>query len=192
MLPRIHGELLKLGIAVSERTVSRYLSKRLRPPSQTWRPFLANHLGQCMFISPATSPYAPGADDVVEVPGLTFRQTRMSRDRFVRLSSSYGRRWAGVALQTSTRKHLAQDHVHDRIALRNSSGRGPPTHGRFRPTDGACPDWCTGALRRTLGVRRLVAGDDSPSSQCPIARPRRARCVDARAGFVGVRGSVDC
>jgi putative transposase len=36
--PRIHGELLKLGLIVSERTVSR------RPPSQTWRAFLTNHV----------------------------------------------------------------------------------------------------------------------------------------------------
>src|SRR2546427_2944599 len=38
--PRIHGELGKLGIAVSERTVSRLLQRRRRPPSQTWRTFL--------------------------------------------------------------------------------------------------------------------------------------------------------
>ena len=37
--PRIHGELLKLGIAVSERTVSRYLADIRRAPSQTWRTF---------------------------------------------------------------------------------------------------------------------------------------------------------
>src|SRR6266550_2440759 len=42
--PRIHGELLKLGIDVAERTVSRLLPKRRIPPSQTWRTFLANHL----------------------------------------------------------------------------------------------------------------------------------------------------
>ena len=42
--PRIHGELKKLGIDVSERTVSRLLRRRLRPPSQTWRTFLTNHL----------------------------------------------------------------------------------------------------------------------------------------------------
>src|SRR5260370_5164914 len=35
--PRIHGELLKLGIDVSERTVSRLMPTRSRPPSQTWR-----------------------------------------------------------------------------------------------------------------------------------------------------------
>ena len=43
--PRIHGELCKLGIEVSERTVSRLLRRRQRPPSQTWRTFLTNHLG---------------------------------------------------------------------------------------------------------------------------------------------------
>jgi transposase InsO family protein len=40
--PRIHGELLKLGVA--ERTVSRLLPKRRSPPSQTWRTFLTNHV----------------------------------------------------------------------------------------------------------------------------------------------------
>src|SRR5439155_23691843 len=42
--PRIHGELLILGIHVAERTVSRLLPKRRTPPSQTWRTFLTNHV----------------------------------------------------------------------------------------------------------------------------------------------------
>jgi putative transposase len=41
--PRIHGELLKLGISISERSVSRLMPRRRQPPSQTWRTFLANH-----------------------------------------------------------------------------------------------------------------------------------------------------
>jgi transposase InsO family protein len=44
--PRIHGELLKLGIDVSQATVARYMARRRRPPSQTWRTFLANHVDQ--------------------------------------------------------------------------------------------------------------------------------------------------
>lgn len=44
--PRIHGELLKLGIGVSERTVSRILQTLKRPPSQTWKTFLENHIGE--------------------------------------------------------------------------------------------------------------------------------------------------
>ncbi len=43
--PRIHGELLKLGFDVSERTVSRYILRQPKPPSQTWRTFLENHVG---------------------------------------------------------------------------------------------------------------------------------------------------
>jgi hypothetical protein len=68
--PRIHGELLKLGIAVSERTVSRYLPNRLTAPSQTWRTFLANHFGLA-FTSQPTSSYAPAHDDV-DASGLPF------------------------------------------------------------------------------------------------------------------------
>lgn len=41
--PRIHGELLKLGIDLHQDTVSSYMAKPTRPPSQTWRTFLTNH-----------------------------------------------------------------------------------------------------------------------------------------------------
>lgn len=44
--PRIHGELLKLGIDVSQATVTKYIGRQRRPPSQTWRTFLTNHVGQ--------------------------------------------------------------------------------------------------------------------------------------------------
>ena len=41
--PRIHGELLKLGLTVAQSTVAKYMVKRRGPPSQTWRTFLRNH-----------------------------------------------------------------------------------------------------------------------------------------------------
>jgi len=44
--PRIHGELLKLGVDVSQAAVAKYMVRRSGPPSQTWRTFLANHLEQ--------------------------------------------------------------------------------------------------------------------------------------------------
>ena len=44
--PRIHGELLKLGIDVCQATVAKYMGRRPQPPSQTWRTFLTNHIGQ--------------------------------------------------------------------------------------------------------------------------------------------------
>ena len=43
--PRIHGELLKLGIDVSQATVTRCIARHPKPPSQTWRTFLDNHVG---------------------------------------------------------------------------------------------------------------------------------------------------
>lgn len=54
--PRIHGELLMLGIDVSESTVSKYLGKPPRPPSQTWRTFVHNHLHQSIAIDFAVVP----------------------------------------------------------------------------------------------------------------------------------------
>ena len=59
--PRIHGELLKLGIEVSQATVSKYRVKPDRPPSQSWRTFLANHAKDIVSI------------DFFTVPTATFR-----------------------------------------------------------------------------------------------------------------------
>jgi putative transposase len=56
--PRIHGELLKLGIDVSERTVSRLIPTRRSPPSQTWRAFLTNHVRDLVSIDLFTVPTA--------------------------------------------------------------------------------------------------------------------------------------
>ena len=41
--PRIHGELLKLGIEVAQSTVAKYMARRGRGPSQTWKTFVRNH-----------------------------------------------------------------------------------------------------------------------------------------------------
>ncbi len=56
--PRIHGELLKLRIAVAQSTVARYLPRPRKPPSQTWRTFLTNHLAQTAAIDFFTAPTA--------------------------------------------------------------------------------------------------------------------------------------
>src|ERR1022692_1128009 len=42
--PRIHGELLKLGFELSQATVAKYRVRHRKPPSQTWRTFLRNHM----------------------------------------------------------------------------------------------------------------------------------------------------
>jgi transposase InsO family protein len=57
---RIHGELLKLGFEVAQSTVSKYLPRGGRPPSQSWKTFLRNHANTIAAI------------DMCVVPTLTF------------------------------------------------------------------------------------------------------------------------
>jgi len=58
--PRIHGELLKLGFDVSERTISSIINKirQAKPPSQTWRTFIKNHMHNTISIDFFTVPTA--------------------------------------------------------------------------------------------------------------------------------------
>jgi hypothetical protein len=57
--PRIHGELLKLGIDVGQTSVAKYMVKRREPPSQGWKTFLRNHAdgiaAMDMFVVPTIS-----------------------------------------------------------------------------------------------------------------------------------------
>ena len=59
--PRVHGELLKLGLKVSEATISKYMIRRSGPPSPTWRTFLDNHARDLIAL------------DFFTVPTATFR-----------------------------------------------------------------------------------------------------------------------
>jgi transposase InsO family protein len=59
--PRVHGELLKLGIDVAQSTVAKYMLRTRRPPSQSWRTFLYNHAEAIASI------------DLFVVPTITFR-----------------------------------------------------------------------------------------------------------------------
>jgi hypothetical protein len=54
--PRIHGELLKLGIDVRQTSASKYMPRRRRPPSQTWRTFHKNHLSTTVSVDFFTVP----------------------------------------------------------------------------------------------------------------------------------------
>jgi hypothetical protein len=59
--PRIHGELLKLNIAVGQTSVAKYMAKRTGPPSQGWKTFLRNHADGIAAI------------DLFVVPTISFR-----------------------------------------------------------------------------------------------------------------------
>jgi hypothetical protein len=60
-VPRIQSELALLGHNVAESTVAKYMVRQPKPPSQNWRTFLANHVGQIAAI------------DFFTVPTITFR-----------------------------------------------------------------------------------------------------------------------
>jgi putative transposase len=96
--PRIHGELLKLGIDVAERTVSRLMPKRRPQPSQTWRTFLANHVR-----------------DLVSIDFFTVPTTRL-RVLFVLVVLTHHRR--RVCTSTSPTSHRRLDRSADRGRLR--------------------------------------------------------------------------
>jgi transposase InsO family protein len=79
--PRIHGELLKLGFTVAQSTVSKYMLRGRRPPSQGWKTFLRNHADGIAAV------------DFLVVPTLTFERL------FAFVVLGVGRRnilWIGV------------------------------------------------------------------------------------------------
>ena len=65
--PRVRGGLRKLGIDVSQATVSKYMPRQRKPPSQTWRTFLANHVDELASV------------DFFTVPTATFRVASRAR-----------------------------------------------------------------------------------------------------------------
>src|SRR6202162_2834493 len=63
--PRIHGELLKLGIDIGQTSVSKYMVRQRKSPSQTWRTFLDNHVQQLVSV------------DFFTVPTIRFQRRRI-------------------------------------------------------------------------------------------------------------------
>ncbi len=79
--PRIHGELVKLGIEIGQTSVAKYMARRRGPPSQGWKTFLRNHADGI------------AAMDLFVVPTVTFRLL------YGLLIMDHGRRqilWLGV------------------------------------------------------------------------------------------------
>jgi hypothetical protein len=94
--PKIHGELLKLGIEVAESTVSIYMVARRDRPLQTWKTFLCNHMEGIASI------------DLFAVPTIAFEQL------FAFLVLGHRRRqllWIAVT-QNPTAEWLARAFTH--------------------------------------------------------------------------------
>jgi len=151
--PRIHGELLKLGIDVGQTTVAKYMERRRHPPSQGWRTFLHNHADGIASI------------DLFVVPTVSFRLL------YGLLILRHGRRqilWLGVTAHptaewiarqlteacgwTAAPQYIVRDRdaVYGDIFLRRLRAMGI----RDRPTAPRSP-WQNGYAERLVGsIRR--------------------------------------
>jgi transposase InsO family protein len=150
--PRIHGELLMLGFKVAQSTVSKYMVRGRRPPSQTWRTFLQNHAE------------AIAAIDMCVVPTLTFERL------FAFLVLGHGRRqllWFEVTRHptaewlarqiteafpwTSSPTHLVRDNdgAYGHVFSRRVMAMGI----RDRPISPRSP-WQNGHMERLIGTVR--------------------------------------
>src|SRR6516165_5193126 len=168
--PRIHGELLKLGIVVGQTSVAKYMTRGRRPPSQGWKTFLRNHADAIASI------------DLFVVPTISFRLLygfvvlRHSRRQIL---------WLGVTAHPSAEWIARQ--------LTESCGWSEPPQYIIRDRDRTYG----GAFIRRLGamgIRLLWSHAYTPPSRRPsnlrqtgargvdCADSRRARGVRCHAG----------
>ncbi len=102
--PRIHGELLKLGIDVGQTSVAKYMAKRGRPPSQGWKTFLRNHADGIASM------------DLFVVPTISFKML------YGLLILQHGRRqmlWLGVT------EHPTAEWIARQLTKARGRGRAP-------------------------------------------------------------------
>ena len=155
--PRIHGELLKLGFALSEATVAKYMARPRKPPSQTWRAFLANHTKDLV------------SSDFFVVPTVFFRMLFV----FVILSHDRRRPVHVAVTEYPTAKWVAHQLLEafpwdsaPRYLLRDRDGSSGE---RF----GEAAQW--------LGIREVLTAPQSPWQNAYVERligSIRRECLD--------------
>ena len=151
--PRIHGELLKLGIDVGQTTIAKYMARRRGPPSQGWKTFLRNHADGI------------AAMDLFVVPTMSLR---LLYGLLILRHDRRGIVWLGVT-EHPTAEWIARqlteafgweaapryllrdrDHVYGKVFTRRVRAMGI----RDRPTAARSP-WQNGYCERAIGsIRR--------------------------------------
>ena len=154
--PRIHGELLKLGLEVSERTVSRLMPKSRKPPSQTWRAFLDNHLQELVAI------------DILYRP-----------DRSVSGSVRHGGLGPSSSAGDSFQRHGTSDSSVDRAA---SSGSFSRRHSTAVPAPRPGSDRWKRVLPTSPGVGHHGSEDRTPE---PRRSPEMTHPCSSKVTHVG-------
>ena len=136
--PRIHGELLKLGIDIGQTSVAKYMAKRRDPPSQGWRTFLRNHADGI------------AAMDLFVVPTISFRLL------YGLLIMGHGRRqilWFGVTA------HPTAEWIANQIT--EACGWEQAPRYLIRDRDGAYGEVFIRRLR-SMGIRDRPTSPRSP------------------------------
>ena len=136
--PRIHGELLKLGIDILQTSVAKYMAKRRDPPSQGWKTFFRNHADGI------------AAMDLFVVPTISFRLL------YGLLIMGHGRRhiqWFGVTA------HPTAEWIANQIT--EACGWEQSPRYLIRDPDGAYGEVFIRRLR-SMGVRDRPTSPRSP------------------------------
>src|SRR5450631_4326400 len=153
--PRIHGELLKLGIDVGQTSVAKYMARRRGGPSQGWRTFLCNHADGIASM------------DLFVVPTLSFRllygflvlRHRRRRIVWLGVTANPTAEWIARQLTEACGWEAAPDYiVRDRdCAYGEAFIRRLRAMGiRYRPTAPRSP-WQNAYAERLIGsIRREV------------------------------------
>jgi transposase InsO family protein len=162
--PRIHGELLKLGINIGQTSVAKYMVRRRGPPSQGWRTFLRNHADGI------------AAMDLFVVPTVSFRLLygllimRHSRRRILWLgvTAHPTAEWLANQLMEACGWEPAPDHlIRDRDAsysevfvrrVRSLGIRDQPISPRS-PWQNGCAERLIGSIRRECLDHVVVIGE---------------------------------
>lgn len=151
--PRIHGELLKLGIDVCQSTAAKYMVRGRAPPSQGWLTFLRNHADGIAAI------------DLFVVPTISFRLLyglvilHLGRRRIIHIGATYHptAEWLAQQITEAFPWETSPDHlIRDRdCAYGDAFRRRLSAMGiRDGPTAPRSP-WQNGYVERTIGsIRR--------------------------------------
>jgi putative transposase len=155
--PRIHGELLKLGLVLSQATVAKYMVPTRKPPSQTWRTFLNNHASQLV------------STDFFVVPTVTFRAL------FVFIVLAHERR---RVIHLNVTAHPTSEWTARQIAEAFPWDRAPRylLHDRDSIYAGRFPDQV-----REMGIREVLTAPRSPWQSPYVERligSVRRECLD--------------
>src|SRR6266404_1645722 len=150
--PRIHGELLKLGIEIAQSTVAKYIVRRRRPPSQGWKTFLRNHTPNIAAI------------DLFVVPTIGFRLlyglaiVHLERRRLIRTNVTANPTAEWIARQLT--EAFPWEHAPCYLLRDRDSSYGAIIRNRIRamgirdrPTAPRSP-WQNGHIERLIGSIR--------------------------------------